>query len=132
MNSEDEEFNRIEREAAMRRKAVSAALKDHIEHMRQSMTEHERGVVDGRQMQMQSSVDKAVNAMSKREWVGLMDDELDKLALDAGIITWVRKVYDDADRKFYDLPLGEGMTGDDVCLKQFARLVEAELRSKNT
>ena len=131
MNTEDEEFNRIENEADMRRKAVRAALNDHLMHMRANLSEYQRGVIDGRQMQMQSSVDKAVNAMSKREWVGLTDDELDKLALDAGIITWVRKVYDDADRKFYDLPLGEGMTGDDVCLKQFARLVEAELRSKN-
>jgi hypothetical protein len=76
MTTEDEEFNRIEREADMRRKAVSAALKDHIEHMRQSMTEYERGVIDGRQMQMQSSVDKAVNAMSKREWIGLTDEEI--------------------------------------------------------
>lgn len=32
--------------------------------------EYERGVIDGRQMQVQSSVDKAVNAMS-RTWVGL-------------------------------------------------------------
>ena len=66
MNAEDEEFNRIEREATLRRKAVSAALKDHIEHMRANMTEYERGVIDGRQMQMKSSVDKAVNAMTQR------------------------------------------------------------------
>ena len=52
MNDEDEEFNRIEREATLRRKAVSAALKDHIEHMRANMTEYERGVIDGRQMQI--------------------------------------------------------------------------------
>jgi hypothetical protein len=79
MNTEDEEFNRIEREAAMRRKAVSAALKDHIEHMRANMTEYERGVIDGRQMQIKSSVDKAVNAMSKREWIGLTDEEIETL-----------------------------------------------------
>jgi hypothetical protein len=66
MNTEDEEFNRIEREASMRRKAVRAALKDHMEHIRVSMTEYERGVIDGRQMQMKSSVDKAVNAMTQR------------------------------------------------------------------
>jgi hypothetical protein len=29
------------------------------------MTEYERGVIDGRQMQVQSSVDKAVNAMAR-------------------------------------------------------------------
>ena len=39
------------------------------------MTEYERGVIDGRQMQVQSSVDKAVNAMFKRQWVGLTDQE---------------------------------------------------------
>ena len=37
--------------------------------------EYERGVIDGRQMQAQSSVDKAVNAMSQRQWVGLTDEE---------------------------------------------------------
>ena len=76
MNTEDEEFNRMEREADMRRKAVSAALNDHVMHMRANLSEYERGVIDGRQMQVQSSVDKAVNAMSKREWVGLTDDEI--------------------------------------------------------
>jgi hypothetical protein len=40
---------------------------------------YERGVIDGMQKQMQSSVDKAVNAMSKREWVGLTDEEIDGL-----------------------------------------------------
>jgi hypothetical protein len=79
MNSEDEEFNRIEREADMRRKAVSAALNEHAMHMRASLSEYERGVIDGRQMQVQSSVDKAVNAMARREWIGLTDEELDAL-----------------------------------------------------
>jgi len=79
MSPEDEEFNRMEREADMRRKAVSAALKDHIEHMRQSMTEYERGVIDGRQMQMKSSVDRAVNAMAQRDWIELTDEEIETL-----------------------------------------------------
>jgi len=65
MTPEDEEFNRIEREADVRWKAVKAALKEHREHMAQYMTEYERGVIDGRQMQAQSSVDKAVNAMAR-------------------------------------------------------------------
>ena len=34
----------------------------------------EKGVVDGRQIQSQTSIDKAVNAMY-RKWVGLTDDE---------------------------------------------------------
>ena len=42
MNEEDEEFNRIEREAAMRKAAVMVAI-------------------------------------TKREWIGLTDDEIDKI-----------------------------------------------------
>jgi hypothetical protein len=75
MNSEDEEFNRMEREADMRRKAVRAALNDHVMHMRANLSEYERGVIDGRQMQVQSSVDKAVNAIAQRKWVGLTDED---------------------------------------------------------
>jgi hypothetical protein len=37
--------------------------------------EYERGVIDGMQKQMQSSVDKAVNKMAKREWQGLTEAE---------------------------------------------------------
>lgn len=37
--------------------------------------EYERGFIDGMQKQMQSSVDKAVNVMS-RTWVSLTDDEI--------------------------------------------------------
>jgi hypothetical protein len=40
--------------------------------------DYERGFIDGMQKQMQSSVDKAVNAMS-RTWVGLTDEEIDGL-----------------------------------------------------
>jgi hypothetical protein len=39
--------------------------------------EYERGVIYGMQKQAQSSVDKAVNAMSQRQWVGLTDEEID-------------------------------------------------------
>ena len=38
--------------------------------------DYERGFIDGMQYQMQSSVDKAVNAMSQRTWVDLTDDEM--------------------------------------------------------
>ena len=41
--------------------------------------DYERGFIDGMQKQMQSSVDKAVNAMGKREWVGLTDEEMREL-----------------------------------------------------
>ena len=41
--------------------------------------EYERGFIDGMQKQMQSSVDKAVNAMAQRTWVGLTDAEVKKI-----------------------------------------------------
>ena len=50
--------------------------------------DYERGFVDGMQHQMQSSVDRAVNAMTQptyyipskdqRRWVGLTDDEIEQ------------------------------------------------------
>ena len=67
-----------------------------------------------------------------KEWVGLTDGEIDQLAIDAGIITWIKRVYDDVDKKFYDLPLGEGMEGDGISLKQFADLISKRLKEKNT
>ena len=83
MTAEDEEFNRMEREADMRRKAVRAALNDHAMHMRANLSEYERGVIDGRQIQVQSSVDKAVNALSKRQWIGLTDEQRLRIRLAA-------------------------------------------------
>ena len=38
--------------------------------------DYERGFIDGMQKQMQSSVDKAVNKIAKKEWVSLTDDEI--------------------------------------------------------
>ena len=40
------------------------------EVLSQPESDYERGFIDGMQKQMQSSVDKAVNAMSQRTWVG--------------------------------------------------------------
>ena len=81
MNEEDEAFNEIERQAKQRKEAVRAAV--------QTLSEYERGFIDGMQKQMQSSVDKAVNAMSQptyyipskdqRTWVGLTDEEMKEL-----------------------------------------------------
>ena len=45
------------------------------EALAQPERDYERGFIDGMQKQMQSSVDKAVNAMS-RTWVGLTRDEV--------------------------------------------------------
>lgn len=66
---------------------------------------YERGFIDGMQKQMQSSVDKAVNAMSKREWVGLTQEDID-IAFD-------------------DTQEGGGFN-------EFARAIEQTLRRKNT
>ena len=67
-----------------------------------------------------------------RPWRDLTNEEIDQLAIDAGIVTWVKRVYDDGAKKFYDLPLGEGMLGDEICLKQFASLISSKLKEKNT
>jgi hypothetical protein len=40
---------------------------------------YERGFIDGQQKQIESAVHKAVNAMGKKEWVGLTDDERDEI-----------------------------------------------------
>jgi hypothetical protein len=71
MTEEDEAFNEIERQAKQRKESVRAAV--------QTLSEYERGFIDGMQKQMQSSVDKAVNAMSQRTWVGLTDEEITEL-----------------------------------------------------
>ena len=68
----------------------------------------------------------------KHEWVELTDEQISQLALDAGIITWVKRVYDDVDKKFYDSPLGEGMLGDEISLRQFASLISNKLKEKNS
>jgi hypothetical protein len=67
-----------------------------------------------------------------RPWRGLTDEQISQLALDAGIITWVKRVYDDVDKKFYDSPLGEGMLGDEISLRQFASLISNKLKEMNS
>ena len=62
-----------------------------MEPWRDSASDYERGFIDGMQKQMQSSVDKAVNAMTQptyyipnkddRLWVGLTDEEIKELRL---------------------------------------------------
>jgi hypothetical protein len=47
--------------------------------------DYERGFVDGMQYQMQTSVDKAVNAMS-RTWTGLTDEEMLECNMDGDIM----------------------------------------------
>ena len=56
-------------------KPALAAIK---EALAQPERDYERGFIDGMQKQMQSSVDKAVNAMS-RTWIGLTDEEREQV-----------------------------------------------------
>jgi hypothetical protein len=72
--------------------------------------DYERGFIDGMQKQMQSSVDRAVNAMSKREWVGLTDAEVERIKLDG------------RDLEFVSMK----------ALHRFARDIQAKLKEKNT
>ena len=49
--------------------------------------EYERGFIDGMQEQMRRSVDRAVNAMAQRTWVGLTEDEVALIAVDCSLVT---------------------------------------------
>ncbi len=102
MNEEDEAFNEIERQAKQRKESVKAAV--------QTFSEYERGFIDGMQKQMQSSVDKAVNAMSQRTWVGLTRDE----------------------QSFVYQTLHNSTLRIDSFWVDFANAIEAKLKEKNT
>ena len=79
MNEEDEAFNEIERQAKQRKESVMAAVHTLTEYQRG----YETGFIDGMQKKMQSSVDKAVNAMGQRTWVGLTDEEMQSIAFES-------------------------------------------------
>ena len=74
---------------------------------------YERGFIDGMQKQMQSSVDKAVNAMS-RQWQGLTFEEIDLL------------------EELYAPPVHPDFTNDASHCLELIRHVEAKLKEKNT
>lgn len=73
--------------------------------------EYERGFVDGMQHQMKSSVDRAVNAATKKEWVGLTDDE---------VLKEFWNIYPEEDVLFTDVE------------RAFYRAIENKLKAKNT
>lgn len=75
------------------------------------MNDYERGFIDGMSRQAQSSVDRAVNAMT-REWEGLTDEDLDIRAL-------------------WDVLAGM-KNADGSIVVQFAKAIEAKLKEKNT
>jgi len=65
--------------------------KDDLNAWCEHASEYERGFIDGMQKQMQSSVDKAVNSMGKREWVGLTDEEKAQFVVAYYPSNWDRK-----------------------------------------
>jgi len=108
--------------------------------------DYERGFIDGMQYQMQSSVDKAVNAMS-RTWVGLTDEEKIKpyawLLMDGTIISnysyEARKLKEDGDIPlFTKVPWVDLTEEDDIDweeggnLKDLVKAIGAKLKEKNT
>ena len=68
---------------------------------------------------------------SNRQWIGLTEEEIERMEVDAGIVTWLKKSYDPVDKRYYDLPTGEGMEGDGISLRQFASLICARLKELN-
>ena len=69
--------------------------------------DYERGFIDGMMYQTQTTVNRAVDAMSKRTWVGLTDEEILK--------------HQDCVPNSYSLDLIE-----------FAQAIEAKLKEKNS
>ena len=63
---------------------------------------YEDGFIAGMQKQMQSSVDKAVNRMAQRPWVGLTDDDIKEIVGPYGdmpIKGYTRKLFDQIEAK---------------------------------
>jgi len=84
-----------------------------MEPWRDSASDYERGFIDGMQKQMQSSVDKAVNAMTQPTYYIPNKDER----------TWVSLTNEEIDDIY------QGVGKNDLML---VREVEAKLREKNT
>jgi len=101
----DEAFNEIEKKSNLGKQI----LKEINDDWRKHASEYERGFIDGMQKQMQSSVDKAVNAMAKREWVGLTPADFD----------WLEQVF------------GNKVSNNFV-LDEIVCVISAKLKQKNT
>jgi len=67
---------------------------------------YEDGFIAGMQKQMQSSVDKAVNRMAQRTWVGLTDDDIKEIVGPYGdmpIKGYTRKLFDQIEAKLKEM-----------------------------
>jgi hypothetical protein len=136
MTEEDEAFNEIERQAKQRKESVMAAVHTLTEYQRG----YETGFIDGMQKQAQSSVDKAVNAMSQRTEQTSAERTLQSLG------------YINNGGEYWKPPLGKqpspqrtwvGLTDEEIwTILQFrgyntetieiAKAIEAKLKEKNT
>ena len=89
-----------------------------MESWRDSASDYERGFIDGMQKQMQSSVDKAVNAMTQPTYYIPNKDER----------TWVRLT----DKEMLSIEETTTCTKDESWLRNVTRAIEAKLKEKNT
>ena len=77
--------------------------------------DYERGFIDGMMYQTQTTVNKAVDAMSKRAWAGLTDEEI--LAVNMSTVT-----------KVIDEPI---VCDTDHNIIQLGKAIEAKLKENN-
>jgi len=79
--------------------------------------DYERGFIDGMMYQTQTTVNRAVDAMSKRTWVGLTDEEMLECLKAVDVATAVNLLMSQ-----YEMP---------PTFKVYAKAIEAKLKEKN-
>jgi hypothetical protein len=79
--------------------------------------DYERGFIDGMMYQTQTTVNKAVSAMSKRTWVGLTDSEMLECLKAVDVATAVNLLMSQ-----YEMP---------PTFKVYAEAIQAKLKEKN-
>lgn len=125
MTEEDEAFNDIERQAKQRKEAVRATTQT----WRESASDYERGVIDGMQKQMQSSVDKAVNRMAQTQEpkIGCVNHDCDKCKAQR---TWVG-LTDEEIKPCWHEACQTDLELTSQLVVYFAKAIEAKLKEKN-
>jgi hypothetical protein len=99
-------------------KQANEAITAIKEALAQPKSEYERGFINGMQKQMQSSVDKAVNAMTQPTYYIPNKDER----------TWVGLT----DKEMLSIEETTTCTKDESWLRNVTRAIEAKLKEKNT